>query len=592
MNTGNVFISYSSEEYNEASTIRSILTANGISCWMAPESIPFGSNYAREIPKAIAECKVFLLILSKKSQKSRWVALELDRAMNESKLIYPLQIEDCAIVDPFNFMLSQTQRYNAYTEKMNAMKRLVLSLRQILGLPLEDTMLIEEKPAAGVEAKAPKASGIADGTPEVRAEELMRFPVPEGKIDTARNSRAHAKPEKPAQESGEKSEKPFERTARLSDDNPFVSMFDDEVTQPSTEKEKKAESPKTAPKAESPQPVTPKAESSKPVTPKAESPKPVTPKAESPKPATPKAESPKPAAPKAESSKPATPKAKSPKPATPKAESSQPAAPKADSPKPATPKAESPKPVTPKAESPKPAAPKAESSKPVTPKAESSKPVAPKAESPKPVAPITMHQDGFEIENGLLMRYTGQDKKVVIPEGVISIEMHAFKNAPIEQVICPASLRHIGDESFRNCSSLVSAELNEGLEYIRIGAFCECKNLKEINFPRTLEEIYFYSFRGTGFTEIVIPESVKYIGRHAFSCCFELKSVDLACEEIGSGAFAVDPEIREILLRKTVKRVGEKAFSGSSLASVNIMNKDIEIGKKAFHKKAVITYTD
>ena len=61
-----VFISYKSEEYGEANNVRKILTANGISCWMAPESIPMGSNYTQVIPAAIENCKVFLLILSEK----------------------------------------------------------------------------------------------------------------------------------------------------------------------------------------------------------------------------------------------------------------------------------------------------------------------------------------------------------------------------------------------------------------------------------------------------------------------------------------------------------------------------------------------
>ena len=68
-----VFISYKAEEYNEAMAVKQVLEANGISCWMAPESISGGSNYASEIPRAIRECTVFVLILSEQAQKSRWV---------------------------------------------------------------------------------------------------------------------------------------------------------------------------------------------------------------------------------------------------------------------------------------------------------------------------------------------------------------------------------------------------------------------------------------------------------------------------------------------------------------------------------------
>lgn len=44
-----VFISYKSEQKEIALKIKDILEENGISCWMAPESIPVGSNYAAEI---------------------------------------------------------------------------------------------------------------------------------------------------------------------------------------------------------------------------------------------------------------------------------------------------------------------------------------------------------------------------------------------------------------------------------------------------------------------------------------------------------------------------------------------------------------
>lgn len=54
-----IFISYSSRDYNTAETIRKVLENNGIECWMAPESIPMGSDYAREIPDAIEKCSAF-----------------------------------------------------------------------------------------------------------------------------------------------------------------------------------------------------------------------------------------------------------------------------------------------------------------------------------------------------------------------------------------------------------------------------------------------------------------------------------------------------------------------------------------------------
>ena len=65
-----VFISYSSQNKADADAIRALLEKNGIRVWMAPDSIPPGSNYMSEITPAIENCGYFLLLLSEDSEKS------------------------------------------------------------------------------------------------------------------------------------------------------------------------------------------------------------------------------------------------------------------------------------------------------------------------------------------------------------------------------------------------------------------------------------------------------------------------------------------------------------------------------------------
>ena len=59
-----VFISYKSEDYAEGNKLKKDLEKEGISCWMAPESIPGGSSYAKEIPRAIRESRFFVLVFT------------------------------------------------------------------------------------------------------------------------------------------------------------------------------------------------------------------------------------------------------------------------------------------------------------------------------------------------------------------------------------------------------------------------------------------------------------------------------------------------------------------------------------------------
>jgi len=130
-----IFISYSTIDIASAETVRNVLEQNGLSCWMAPRDIPGGSNYTKEIPNAIRNCKAFVLILSANAQSSHWVLKELDSAVNAGKVILPFMVEDCALNDEFNFLLTGAQRYAAYQKKAEAMEILIGRLRGILGIP-------------------------------------------------------------------------------------------------------------------------------------------------------------------------------------------------------------------------------------------------------------------------------------------------------------------------------------------------------------------------------------------------------------------------------------------------------------------------
>ena len=104
-----VFVSYSSKDRQFVNQIVKTLEDMGISCWRAPEMIPAGSSYAKEIPKAIRECELFLLMLSRTSQESIWVEKEIDSAISSRKTIIPFQIDNTPLNDTFRFYLNNVQ---------------------------------------------------------------------------------------------------------------------------------------------------------------------------------------------------------------------------------------------------------------------------------------------------------------------------------------------------------------------------------------------------------------------------------------------------------------------------------------------------
>ncbi len=128
-----VFISYKAEEFGQADTLRAALAVAGISCWMAPNSIPHGSNYAIEIDKAISDCEVLVLILSSKAQDSIWIPKEIDLALNYGKIVIPFAIENCPLRGAFKFYLTNVQRLNAYEDSQSATDELIRMIEGLIG---------------------------------------------------------------------------------------------------------------------------------------------------------------------------------------------------------------------------------------------------------------------------------------------------------------------------------------------------------------------------------------------------------------------------------------------------------------------------
>lgn len=162
MTNKDVFISYKAEEIEEASWVKSVLESNGISCWMAPSCIPGGSSYAVEIPQAIRQAKVFVLILSSKAQSSQWVSREVDLAINEGKIVLPFMLENCALKDDFNFYLTNVQRYAAYENKLAAAEKMINEIKALIGHSTTENEVkepIDESPVAS--SVAPITNNVA-----------------------------------------------------------------------------------------------------------------------------------------------------------------------------------------------------------------------------------------------------------------------------------------------------------------------------------------------------------------------------------------------------------------------------------------------
>ena len=106
----------------------------------------------------------------------------------------------------------------------------------------------------------------------------------------------------------------------------------------------------------------------------------------------------------------------------------------------------------------------------------------------------------FVTVGSVLYTYTGNEHIVRIPEGITVIADGAFsaENRGVSQVqhndrlvavICPESLRHIGQKAFEKCDILMDVQLNEGCETIGTDAFTGCRSLKALTVPASVKRI-------------------------------------------------------------------------------------------------------
>lgn len=103
------FVSHCSKDIKIVEQIVDVLRECAIPYWKAPEMIPAGSNYAKEIPQALKNCGVVLFIVSEAAQNSIWVEKELDSAVNARKKIIPVRIDDTPLNDMYLFYMNNIQ---------------------------------------------------------------------------------------------------------------------------------------------------------------------------------------------------------------------------------------------------------------------------------------------------------------------------------------------------------------------------------------------------------------------------------------------------------------------------------------------------
>ena len=127
--------------------------------------------------------------------------------------------------------------------------------------------------------------------------------------------------------------------------------------------------------------------------------------------------------------------------------------------------------------------------------------------------------DNFVVNDGILVKYTGTETEIEIPDYVNAIGKKAFyNNQIITSVIIPKNVKKIENAAFYNCKRLQEVKLEQGVEVIGEEAFYHCIGVQKIEFPKTIKNIKDSAFeKCKRLSKITFPDKNILFGECVFS---------------------------------------------------------------------------
>ena len=189
-------------------------------------------------------------------------------------------------------------------------------------------------------------------------------------------------------------------------------------------------------------------------------------------------------------------------------------------------------------------------------------------------------------------------KQVEFESWLEKIEEEILSDNPdLENVVIPASVRHVGWHAFYNCTSLmnlmIEGDLSRVADWDR-NAFegCPCEEyytLLRQDAPNAEGHVFhadgkgvLLSYEGPG-GEVKVPEGIRGIGTEAFAFCTQVTGVILpeGVRRIAGRAF-YRSGIKTISLPATLHSIEELAFFDTPLQSIEIPDQATDVKEKAF----------
>ncbi len=151
-----------------------------------------------------------------------------------------------------------------------------------------------------------------------------------------------------------------------------------------------------------------------------------------------------------------------------------------------------------------------------------------------------------------------------------------FENAVnLESVVLSNNYEEIHNDTFKGCVKLKNFNFPENLKYIGYSAFEGCASLTgTLEIPSTVTSTDDSVFKGTGYSEVIIPSSLTYIEPDMFADCVNLEKVTLAdgVEDISSRVFSGCSKLKEINFPDSIDSIGGSAFYNCTSLEEAVVN--------------------
>ena len=181
----------------------------------------------------------------------------------------------------------------------------------------------------------------------------------------------------------------------------------------------------------------------------------------------------------------------------------------------------------------------------------------------------------FKTLPNLFFRECRSLTSVTLPEGIEAIGNSAFSGTAITTLTIPASVASIGTGAFLNCAELTTVIFAEGSQLVEIGisidgaevgesatnVFKNTSKLTSINLPDSVKVIGGYAFNGSAISSLTLPTSLEVIGDYAFAES-QISSINLpaSVKTVGDHAFENCDNIVTITLLGNISYIGDSAF--------------------------------